>query len=54
MLPGLRIANNVRDINHAQFADDTLLLGGANTHSAEQFKQELDLYKKVSGSKINF
>ena len=54
MLPGLRIANNVWDINHAQFADDTLLLGGANIHSAEQFKQELDLYKEVSRSKINF
>ena len=54
LLPGLRIVNNVREINHAQFADDTLLLGGASIHSAEQFKQELDLYKEVSGSKINF
>ena len=54
MLPGLRIANNVRDINHAQFADDTLLLGGANIHSAKHFKQELELYKEVSRSKINF
>ena len=53
-LPGLRISNNVRDINHAQFADDTLLLGGANLHSAAQFKHELDIYQKVSGSKINF
>ena len=43
MLPGLRMANNVRDINHAQFADDTLLLGGASIHSAEHFKQELVL-----------
>ena len=48
------MANNVRDINHAQFADDTLLLGGASVHSANQFKQELEVYKKVSGSKINF
>ena len=54
LLPGLRIAHNVRDINHAQFADDTLLLGGASTHSADQFKQELDIYKNISGSKINF
>ena len=53
-LPSLRIVNNVWDINHAQFADDTLLLGGANIHSAEHFKQELELYKEVSGSKINF
>ena len=52
-LPGLRIVNNTRNINHAQFADDTLLLGGASTHSAGHFKQELEIYKEVSGSKIN-
>ena len=54
MLPGLRIVNDARKINHAQFADDTLLLGGASTHSVEHFKQELEIYKEVSGSKINF
>ena len=37
LLPGLRIVNNVKDINHAQFADDTLLLGGASIHSAKHF-----------------
>ena len=45
-LPGLRMVNNVRDINHAQFADDTLLLGGASIYSAEHFRQELELYKE--------
>ena len=53
-LPGLRMANNVRDINHAQFADDTLLLGGASIYSAEHFRKELELYKEVSERKINF
>lgn len=53
-LSGLRMTNNVWNINHAQFADDTLLLGGANTHSAKHFNQELDLYKEVFGSKINY
>ena len=48
------MVNNVWDINHAQFADDTLLLSGASMHSAKHFKQELILYKEVSGSKINF
>ena len=48
------MANNVRDINHAQFTDDTLLLGGASIQSTDHFKQELELYKEVSGSKINF
>jgi len=53
-LRGLEMAKNVREINHAQFADDTLLLGGANIHTAAHFKSELDLYKEISGSKINF
>lgn len=53
-LPGLRMASNVKDINHAQFADDTLLLGGASINSARSFKKELDIYKEVSGSKINY
>lgn len=50
----VRMANNVREINHAQFADDTLLLRGASVQSANYFKQELEIYKQVSGSKINF
>ena len=48
------MASNVKDINHAQFADDTLLLGGASIHSARYFKKELDIYREVSGSKINY
>ena len=54
LLPGIRMAENVKEINHAQFADDTLLLGGASLHIARQFKQELETYKQISGSKINF
>ena len=46
--------HGVRSINHAQFADDTLLLGGASSHSADYFKNELEIYKTVSGSQINF
>ena len=34
VLPGLQMAANVKNINHAQFADDTLLMGGANTQAA--------------------
>ena len=29
-LPGIRLARGTKDINHAQFADDTILLGGAS------------------------
>eukprot|EP00253_Pinus_taeda_P012315 PITA_12315 len=53
-LPGLRTSLKVKDINHAQFADDTLLLGGANLLSARHFKRELDIYRLISGSKINY
>eukprot|EP00253_Pinus_taeda_P009858 PITA_09858 len=54
ILPGLRMVQNVKEINHAQFADDTLLLGGASINSASSFKKELDIYKEASGSKINY
>ena len=47
------MAHNVKDINHSQFADDTLLLGGAGIHSVRSFKNELETYIQISGSKIN-
>jgi hypothetical protein len=52
-LSGLRIAKGVKDINHAQYADDTLLLGGASTAVAKKFKKELDVFTNISGSVIN-
>ena len=52
-LSGLRMAHNVKEINHAQFADDTLLLGGASIISAGFFKRELDIYNEVSGNMSN-
>jgi hypothetical protein len=52
-LSGIKMAQNVKHINHAQFFDDTLLLGGANTNSARRFKSELDKYKDASGSEIS-
>jgi ribonuclease HI/exonuclease III len=52
-LKGLQIAHGVKEINHAQFADDTLLLGGASSLVAKKFKDELDAYTSVSGSEIS-
>ena len=40
-LPGIRMARGVKDINHAQFADDTILLRGASPIIARRFKSEL-------------
>jgi len=52
-LLGLRMVTGVKEINHAQFVDDTLLLGGASVTSARNFKREMEVYNGVSGSKIN-
>ena len=53
ILIGLSISPRVERINHAQFADDTLLLGQANLSTARSLKKELDDYIEISGSEIN-
>jgi hypothetical protein len=52
-LLGLNITPRVKNINHTQFSDDTLLLGLANLKSAKKFKEELYDYKEISGSEIS-
>jgi hypothetical protein len=52
-LLGLRIAPGVKEIKHAKFADDTLLLGGASVETINKFKMELDIYKEISGSEVS-
>ena len=37
-IPGIRVARGVDPINHALFADDSLLLGGASLNIACAFK----------------
>ena len=53
-LLGIRISRGVKNINHAQFADDTILLGGASSILARLFKWELDMYQEASGSLLNY
>ena len=48
------IAQAVKDVNHAQFADDTILLGGSSVHSTINFKKELDMYQEASKNQINY
>ena len=38
---------------HAQFADDTILLGGASMVIAKRFKEALSLFSKDSEGKVN-
>ena len=45
-LPGISIARGVQ-INHAYFADDTIILGSASTQIARRFKATLDLFLKI-------
>jgi hypothetical protein len=52
-LLGLRIAPGVKEINHAQFMDEMLLMGGASVHTTKKFKMELDAYKEISGSEVS-
>ena len=53
-LLGIRMAKWTKDINHTQFTDDTILLGGASQIIARRFKTELDRYCSASGSEISF
>jgi len=45
----LRITVGVKYINHAQFADGTLLMGGASVQTTKKFKKELDVNTKITG-----
>ena len=47
------MARGTKDINHALFADDTILLGGASRIIARRFKLEMNRYCIASRSKIN-
>lgn len=47
---GLNIARGVKSINHALFADDSLLLGAASLPLAKRFKEVVDAYCEDSSS----
>eukprot|EP00253_Pinus_taeda_P029799 PITA_29799 len=54
LITGIKYGNGVKNINHSQFADDTLLIGGASTTIARRFKTLLDQYMDYSGGVVNF
>jgi hypothetical protein len=41
---GLQITRRAKNLNHSQFAEDTLLLGGASMIIARRFKLVLDFF----------
>eukprot|EP00253_Pinus_taeda_P006725 PITA_06725 len=53
ILPGLKTTPGTEPSNHALFADDSLLLGGASTRIARAFDKVLRSYCRVTGAAVN-
>ena len=52
-LKGLKFTKGTKAATHAQFADDTILLGGDSTVIAERFNEVMSSFLKASYGKIN-
>ena len=52
-LKGLKIVRGTKAATHAQFADDTILLGGASTEIAKRFNKFMSSFLKASDGKVN-
>jgi hypothetical protein len=52
-IPGIKITRGTKRINHSQFVDDTLLIGGASIIMAKRFKTALENFTQASGALIN-
>lgn len=53
ILQGISIVRGAKELNHSQFANDTLLLGGASVVIIERFKVMFDFFVNASGGNIN-
>lgn len=53
LITGIQFAQGTKNINHSQFADDTLLMGGASITIARRFKKILDQFMAFSSGMIN-
>ena len=49
----MKITRGVRDANHMQFVDDTIMLGGTSIIIAERFRRVLSTFLKALDGKIN-
>jgi hypothetical protein len=52
-IPGLKSSTGAESLNHALFADDSLLLGGASSRIARAIDSALKSYCRASGAAIN-
>ena len=53
LITGIKFWNGVKNINHSQFVDDTLLMGAASNIIGSHFKTVLDRYMSYSRGMIN-
>ena len=51
--PGIRVMKGLDLINHALFADDSLLLGGASIKIARVFNEILQRFYIIFGALVN-
>jgi len=54
LITGIKFGNGVKNINHSQFFDDTLLMGGASNIIVRRFKTLLDKYMSYSRGMVNY
>lgn len=52
-IPGIRIVQGIAPVNHALFADDSILLGGASMRIASAFKTILQQYCNITGALVS-
>ena len=52
-ITNIGITVGVKELNHSQFANDTLLIDGASINIAKRFKKILGSFSIVTGRKIN-
>jgi hypothetical protein len=52
-LLGIQIVRGVKSINHSQFVDDTLLLGGDSTIIAREIQEHSRFFTQASRGLIN-
>jgi len=53
LLEGAEVTSEYKRITHAQFMDDTILMGSETVENAKVFKGVLDLFLLASGGRVN-
>lgn len=53
LITGIKFDNSVKNMNHSQFINDTLLMGGASSIIAQRFKTVLEKFILYFGGLIN-